>query len=246
MFGEFFSGFAVKPLHRTSAAVSGAVLDESAARASTGYTVVALPALDAEARLRDLSIPDPGVQGVLDRLPPPLSRRHGRVIVLSAVAGEPTARIAFKLARLAQVRSDAAVVIDAKLGIARAWQHVKSDEVGGGLADYLVGHKPLDALVRHTKAGGLAVVTAGQTDLPASSLLSTRRWPRAVRHLRGRFETIVVIAPAVGTDGFSDIASRADGIVLIADRHLAPDYLSDRADLIAAMAPKAALIVSLL
>ena len=208
------------------------------------WALLSLPPALQDESWTDLATPDPALGAVLDGTPLPATGQHGRLIAVAATGAEPAARLAFRLARLAQHEGKDTLLVDAKLGNGRG--HARGAPPPSGLADYLAGSSTLDAVLRRTKADGFAVLTAGTAPLPASTLLSAPLWRSAVSRLRRRFRTTVVVAPSVGEDGFSDIVRRADGVVMLVDRHAAADYLEDRAELVTQVAPRASLFVALI
>ena len=216
---------------------------EAHASVSAGWPIISLPPASLGEPHDNLTAPDPTLETILKGVSPPPGQRHGRVIAVVATGGEPAARLAIRLARLAQHEDKGTLLVDAKLGNGRGL--LRGSPPPSGLADYLTGSSPLAAVLRRDKAGGLAILPAGNTPLPASTLLSAPPWRSAVAHLRRRFRTTVLVAPPVGEDGFSEIARCADGVLVLVDREATPAYLEDRAELVARIAPKASVFIAL-
>ena len=225
------------------AVLSPKPLNEDVGTEPTRWALVSLPPALLDETWADPAAPDPALSAVLDGTPLPATGRHGRVIAVAATGAERAARLAFKLARLAQQEGEDTLFVDAKLGCGHG--PLRGSSQPSGLADYLTGSSPLDAILRRDKANGLAILPAGYIPLPASTLLSAPPWRSAVMRLRRRFRTTVLVAPSVGEDGFSDIARRADGVVILIDRRAAPAYLEDRAELVTRVAPRATLFIAL-
>ena len=215
---------------------------EVLASVSADWSVVPLPPASLGQPRGDLATPDPALVTILEGVCPSPGKRYGRVIAVVATGAEPASRLAVRLARLAQHEGDA-LLVDAKLGNGHG--PVSGSSQASGLADYLTGSSPLATVLRRDKADGLAILPAGNAPLPASILLSAPPWRRVVAHLRRRFGTTVLIGPSVGEDGFSEIARCADSVLVLVDRHAAPDYLADRAELVARIAPAASVFIAL-
>jgi Mrp family chromosome partitioning ATPase len=144
-----------------------------------------------------------------------LPASRSRVLLFSAVAGADASEVVLNLAIVqARRRSSRLIVVDANFGNARTTARLG---LAGraGLRDVLAGFCSLDRAFIDTGIESLTALTAGREN-PLPCLVAGDAMLSVLRHLRARFDCVMIDAPA--WDGRPDVTAlgaACDAIYLV-------------------------------
>lgn len=136
------------------------------------------------------------------------------ILVTSASSGEGKTSLVTHLAVSLAGAGRRVLVIDADMRRPAA-HTVLGLDVGPGLADYLLGVREPDELIKDCRIDGLSVITAGRWQPAAAAGLSTERWHALVRDMAARYDYVLVDSPPIlpVADSLA-IARTVDGVVV--------------------------------
>lgn len=176
-----------------------------------------LPVVGAITRRR--GTPSAAGTRALERLSTGLQYREGlgrsrSVLVTSPVEGDGTTTVAGLLADSVAAAGLRVVRVDVAPGATTA----APSPAGGapGLADVLAGDAPLESALRGASGGRPAVLPAGSPRAGQAALVSSRAMGEVLDRLTGRFDYVVVDAPAVLTStAAAALAAHVDGTLVV-------------------------------
>ncbi len=95
-----------------------------------------------------------------------------------------------------------------------------------GVSEYLRGELELDDLTQSTNLPDLAIVVAGQCDVPALDLLRSQRLPKLLKILNQHFAAVVVdLPPMCRTGEATRVMAQVDKVVMVVEAGSTPGKL---------------------
>jgi Mrp family chromosome partitioning ATPase len=163
-----------------------------------------------EGFLRELGILKNSLESAMDK---PGKRT---LLFVSSTQGEGTTTIASNFARLLSIQTQEKVLL-LEMNARRPALHwrfgLKSNL---GVAHYLEGGKPLDAIVQQTLQGSFDVAHVGEHDPVKIQLHLDRMFPSLIQAALQKYDTILIDAPPViGSPETPPLATYSDGVVVV-------------------------------
>jgi len=142
-------------------------------------------------------------------------RRLRSITVTSPMQGDGKSTIALNTAITMAHVQPRVLLIDGDLR--RPSLHAKLNrELGRGLSDVLVGTAGIDEVITPTEYEGLDLLTSGTTTPNSVKLLQSERFDRLLEELVGRYQTVIIDAPALApVVDAAILAAKSDGTILV-------------------------------
>jgi capsular exopolysaccharide synthesis family protein len=142
-------------------------------------------------------------------------RRLRSITVTSPMQGDGKSTIALNTAITMAHVQPRVLLIDGDLR--RPSLHAKLNrELGRGLSDVLVGTAAIDEVITPTEYEGLDLLTSGTTTPNSVKLLQSERFDRLLAELEGRYQTVIIDAPALApVVDAAILAAKSDGTILV-------------------------------
>lgn len=115
----------------------------------------------------------------------------------SSMSGEGKTFCAVNMATIMALSGKRTLLIDADMRRPRVAEMLEMQD-GPGLSTYLIGEAEVAALIRPTNIQGLDVITAGPIPPNPLELVEQERFAELFKHLRGRYDKIIVDASPMG------------------------------------------------
>jgi len=150
-------------------------------------------------------------------------------VLFSAGPGEGKSTTLHRLARLMATGGERVILIDSDLR--RPTQHrLANRSREPGLAELLLGAKPLDEVIQKAIVPGLDFIPSGGIANFTLGLIHSHRLRELIATLRGRYDKIIFDSPPIiGVSDASVLASAVDGAILLIQHRRNPQSMVLRA-----------------